>query len=299
MTDKYSVRDALRSLGVENGDILLFHSSLKSFGYIEGGADAVIDGALLAVGSEGTLVAPTLVQRDFQNAYQRWNRETTPSDVGKITEVFRLRKDARRSDQATHSVAAIGRLADTLTEGHTAFGPRHSIYGNYAFAESSPWQKMYDLGGKVVFIGATIESNTYRHFIEARTIERVLGAVGDEEKKRALLSRLAGFDDRPEYFREAAEQEKSRTPMRLAFPYLRGDDAFREVLAAAGLERDTLCGESHFMLFPIRDMVDEIERRVLKDPSAWFLSSDGIAWITDAIEAGKHSPSASDAVPAR
>ena len=44
MTDKYSVRDALVSLGVTDGDVLLFHSSLKSFGYIEGGADAVIDG---------------------------------------------------------------------------------------------------------------------------------------------------------------------------------------------------------------------------------------------------------------
>ena len=279
MTDKYSVRDALVSLGVTDGDVLLFHSSLKSFGYIEGGADAVIDGALLAVGERGTLVAPTLVQRDFQNAYKNWDRETTPSDVGVITEVFRKRKNALRSDQATHSVAAIGRLAEYLTEGHTAFGPRHSIYGDYAFSESSPWQKMYDLGGKVVFMGVSIEANTYRHFIEARTIERALKAVENEDEKRELLSSLAGFDDRPEYFREAAEKEKNGTPMRLSFPYLRGDDYCREVLAEAGLERDALCGESHFMLFDIRSMVDEIERRVLEEPSEWILSPEGLEWL--------------------
>lgn len=286
MTDLYSVRDALCTLGITDGDILLFHSSLKSFGYIEGGADAVIDGALLAVGDRGTLAAPTLVQRDFANAYKNWDKNRTPSDVGRITEVFRKRPEALRSDQATHSVAAIGPMAKFLTEGHTACGPRPSIYGDYAFAESSPWQKMYDLGGKVVFMGATIESNTYRHFIEARMIARALAAVRDEGAKRELLSRLAGFDDRPEYFREAAEKEKNGTPMRLAFPYLRGDDYLREVLASAGLEKDTFCGASRFMLFEIRAMVDEAERRIAKNPSDWILSPEGLRWYTDALAAG-------------
>lgn len=286
MTDLYSVRDALCTLGVTDGDILLFHSSLKSFGYIEGGADAVIDGALLAVGDRGTLAAPTLVQRDFANAYKNWDKNRTPSDVGRITEVFRKRPEALRSDQATHSVAAIGPMAKFLTEGHTAYGPRPSIYGDYAFAESSPWQKMYDLGGKVVFMGATIESNTYRHFIEARMIARALAAVRDEGAKRELLSRLAGFDDRPEYFREAAEKEKNGTPMRLAFPYLRGDDYLREVLASAGLEKDTFCGASRFMLFEIRAMVDEVERRIAENPSNWILSPEGLRWYTDALAAG-------------
>lgn len=286
MTDLYSVRDALCTLGVTDGDILLFHSSLKSFGYIEGGADAVIDGALLAVGDRGTLAAPTLVQRDFANAYKNWDKNRTPSDVGRITEVFRKRPEALRSDQATHSVAAIGPMAKFLTEGHTAYGPRPSIYGDYAFAESSPWQKMYDLGGKVVFMGATIESNTYRHFIEARMIARALAAVRDEGAKRELLSRLAGFDDRPEYFREAAEKEKNGTPMRLAFPYLRGDDYLREVLASAGLEKDTFCGASRFMHFEIRAMVDEVERRIAENPSNWILSPEGLRWYTDALAAG-------------
>ena len=145
---------------------------------------------------------------------------------------------------------------------------------------------MYDLGGKVVFMGATIESNTYRHFIEARMIARALAAVRDEGAKRELLSRLAGFDDRPEYFREAAEKEKNDTPMRLAFPYLRGDDYLREVLASAGLEKDTFCGASRFMLFEIRAMVDEVERRIAKNPSDWILSPEGLRWYTDALAAG-------------
>lgn len=71
MVTKKDVRETLEKLGVKKGDILLFHSSLKSFGITENGADTVIDGALDAVGTSGTLVAPTLVQKDFSKAYIR------------------------------------------------------------------------------------------------------------------------------------------------------------------------------------------------------------------------------------
>ncbi|NOX44142.1 MAG: AAC(3) family N-acetyltransferase, partial [Caldiserica bacterium] len=49
----------LRELGLEVGAIVGVHSSLSSFGYVEGGADAVIDALLEVVGEEGTVVMPT------------------------------------------------------------------------------------------------------------------------------------------------------------------------------------------------------------------------------------------------
>ena len=36
---------ALREIGLSEGDICLFHSSFKSLGTVEGGAQAIIDGA--------------------------------------------------------------------------------------------------------------------------------------------------------------------------------------------------------------------------------------------------------------
>ena len=50
----------LRALPINPGDILLVHSSLKSFGRVEGGADAVIDALLETVGAEGTVMVPTI-----------------------------------------------------------------------------------------------------------------------------------------------------------------------------------------------------------------------------------------------
>ena len=69
MVTKTNITESLKELGVKNGDVLLFHSSLKSFGFVEGGADAVIDGVLDAVLPNGTAVVPTLVQKNFYDAY--------------------------------------------------------------------------------------------------------------------------------------------------------------------------------------------------------------------------------------
>lgn len=56
---KEDIEIALRKLGLKKGDIVGVHISLNSFGYVKGGADAVIDALLDTVGREGTIVMPT------------------------------------------------------------------------------------------------------------------------------------------------------------------------------------------------------------------------------------------------
>ena len=57
---KQDIVRGLTRLGVCAGDILLVHSSLSRFGYVEGGADAVIDALLESVRPGGTVMVPTL-----------------------------------------------------------------------------------------------------------------------------------------------------------------------------------------------------------------------------------------------
>ena len=264
---KQDIREAMERVGVVSGDILLFHSSLKSFGHVEGSADAVIDALLDAVGETGTLVAPTLVQRDFANAYRNWNKDTSPSDVGTITEVFRKRPGAVRSDQATHSCAAIGRLAVELTKDHGTVGPRFHVFGDYAFSYGSPWQKMFDLGGKVAFLGVTTRCNTYRHFMETRILERGLEAVHDEDRKAALLSELATHDRWNDFYEGLIRCQKTQEPMPLLYPQMTGTAMLEmmPMLEKAGCVKYTDCGDARITLMDIRTMVPLCEKAFCAD----------------------------------
>ena len=72
----------VRQLGVKDGDLLQVHSSLSSFGYVEGGADAVVGALLEAVGSGGTVMVPTF----NHGGADIYDPATTPSHNGAITE---------------------------------------------------------------------------------------------------------------------------------------------------------------------------------------------------------------------
>ena len=94
--NKDAIIKSLQELGIQKGDMVIVHSSFKSMGYVEGGAETVISAFLDVIGAEGTLVFPTLVQKDFENAYETWHMDK-PSDVGYLTEYFRKREGSLRS----------------------------------------------------------------------------------------------------------------------------------------------------------------------------------------------------------
>src|SRR5205085_4877227 len=96
----------LRRLGVRAGGILLVHSSLRSLGFVPGGALTVIRALRDALGPEGTLVLPTHTWEWMSAGSRHFDARTTPSCVGVITETFRGLPGVVRSLHPTHSVAA-------------------------------------------------------------------------------------------------------------------------------------------------------------------------------------------------
>ena len=194
---KNEIIRALGKFGIEKDSILLVHSSLKALGYIEGGADTVID-ALKEIIPEGTLVMPTLSQKNWETVFEDWSLDR-PSDTGLITEVFRCREGSLRSDNATHSVAASGPLAADIVGGDPKGGARYGIFGDYCFSSESPWQRMFDsrrrygVKAYVMFWGCTMKYNTYKHFSEYRLVERALDAVAAPEKRKTLRERIACY----------------------------------------------------------------------------------------------------------
>lgn len=150
--------EAFRTTGLASGDLVLVHSALRKLGTVDGGADAVIDALLDAVGSDGTVAMPTHTWKVVNKDQPVFHQTLTPSNVGALTNVFRLRPGARRSLHPTHSLAAIGPRAAALTEGHE--------HDRTPCAAGGPYDHLRAWGGKVLIIGADLACCTLFHGCE-------------------------------------------------------------------------------------------------------------------------------------
>ncbi|MEW6358421.1 MAG: AAC(3) family N-acetyltransferase [Planctomycetota bacterium] len=250
----------LKALGIVPCDVVMVHSSLSSMGYVGGGADTVIDAFLEAVGPGGTLVMPTLCRKDKELRFETWNIATSPSDVGKITETFRLRRGSVRSDHATHSVAAIGPRAVEIIQGHKRARGRPGPWGDAAFAKGSPWQNLYDLDARYTFLGVNLRVNTMRHFIQSVLVERALNRA-PARKRKALTSEVKGWCTGgvwPDY--NAVEMQAHHEQV--------------------GLIRRATIGRAEVLMLHAKEMVDEELRVFESRPEDWF-DEAFLAWYRE------------------
>jgi aminoglycoside 3-N-acetyltransferase len=157
---KWDIVSNLKEHGIKDGDVILIHSSLKSFGYVEGGAETVIEGLIESVGEEGTIMVPTITGKSTDSPENPpvFDVRETPCWTGIIPETFRRRKEAKRSLHPTHSVAAIGKRRDWIIEGHER--------SESPCDRNSPYYKNAMIGGYIMLIGVDQNSNTSIHSCE-------------------------------------------------------------------------------------------------------------------------------------
>lgn len=148
------VASELHKAGVNRGDNLLVHSSLSAMGWVEGGADAVIDGILDVIESEGTVMVPTFNYW----ATEIFDPQITCGLTGAISETLRRRSMAVRSLHPTHSVSAIGTHASEFTNDHDVAG---------ALRVDSPVDRLAKANGWIVLLGVRHDSNSTVHVGEA------------------------------------------------------------------------------------------------------------------------------------
>jgi aminoglycoside 3-N-acetyltransferase len=168
----------LHNAGIRPGDTILVHASMRSIGWIVGGAVTAIAALMEAVTKEGTLVMPT--QSTGNGEPSHWQRPAVPEDwwetirremppydpeitptrnVGIITETFRKYPGAYRSQHPQASFGAWGKMAKYVVEKH----PIDDV-----FRESSPLGRLYELDAKILLIGIGLTSNTSLHYAEFR-----------------------------------------------------------------------------------------------------------------------------------
>lgn len=153
---RVQIAEALQTLGLQPGHIVFVHSSLSSIGYIEGGADTVVDAFLDVLGPTGTLVVPSFTFSHGGKPNPVFDPIQDPSEMGRISEVARTRSGARRSCHLLHSVAALGPHAQDIT----------AVHGPSAWAADGPFWKLYELDAHILMLGVPYLRCTFFHVIE-------------------------------------------------------------------------------------------------------------------------------------
>lgn len=246
MITKERLRQDLLKLGLEKGDWLLVHSSLKSIGYVKGEAATVVEAILDVLGPHGLLMVPTFT---FTNFTPYFDPEQTPSQMGIITETVRKQYSCWRSLHPRHSVGALGEGAESVVEGHLQAG---------SVGKGSPLDKLAKRGGYVLLLGVKHDVNTMIHAAEVR----------------AELPYLYSVKESPD-FPEVAWVKSPRAGMievPLA-PYPTCSQGFGKLeptMRAKGQLRYGNVGNARVQLMKGRDVIDTGAAVLREDPEALF-----------------------------
>ncbi|MGB4780377.1 aminoglycoside N(3)-acetyltransferase [Microbacterium sp.] len=236
----------LRALGIRPGSTLMVHTSLKSLGWVVGGAQAVLEALRAAVGDEGTLVMPTQSWQlcdpaVLKEAPEQWwpvIRENLPlydpavtptQTMGAVAELFRTLPGSHRSSHPQRSITAAGPHAVRITSRHPLDAPA---------GEHSPLGALVELDAQVLLLGVTAAKATILHLAEHRA---------DYPGKRTTPSGVAMLVDGRREWVPFEELDVH-------------DDDFVDVVDAfaadTGLVRVGPVGEATAMLLPARALVD-------------------------------------------
>ena len=158
--DRAKILAALESFGELPSDMLFVHSSLSACGLVEGGAATVVE-ALRGWTRERALSLPTHTWSypDPQTGVAPlFDRASTESVVGAITNHFRREPGVARSLHPSHSLACAGAGAAAFVKGHELC--------ETPCGRGTPYERMVERDASVLMFGATLDSYTLFHTAE-------------------------------------------------------------------------------------------------------------------------------------
>lgn len=253
-----------RAVGAQPDDTLLYHGSLSSMGTVADGPATVVEGALAAVGPGGTVAMPTLWFHDADPVLSpaEFDVASSPSYIGTLSEAFRCDPRSVRSDHFSHSISAIGARAAELTTDHGAAGLHHTPWGPRAFADVSPWARLYEWNALYCFIGVTMRVCTMKHYVEARIVDECLqlAPVSERQRLREQLSVIG----RPGIW-----------------PYFNSEE-LGEVLERQGVVKRSKIGSATLRAIRTQTLVDEAFTALRAMPETWFGASF-LAWREECV----------------
>lgn len=152
------LKQQLLLLGVQPGDVLLVHTSMKGLHAPGLSPAAVIEMLQQLLTEDGTLLVPALSYAAVNALNPVFHRSKTPSCIGVLPELFRTGYAQHRSLHPTHSVCAWGKLARSITAWHHL--------DNTPVGKHSPFMQLPALNGKILMLGCGLRPNTFLHGVE-------------------------------------------------------------------------------------------------------------------------------------
>ena len=247
-TSYEKLRADLENIGVRPGDVLVVHSSLKSMGHVEGGAECVIAALTDAIGPEGTLILPTFT---FASSYSTsfFSNKETPSCVGAISEAFRKMEGVIRTNHPTHSASLRGKLMYEMTEGE--------LLDDTPMGTHSPFRRLPCVGAKILMLGCPFATNSYMHALEEE--------AGMEYALRGHQTYTVIDENGKEYTRQVRRHNFGRPEGNLYQKY----DRALEILDAGDYKIATVHGARSVLIDSVA--LKEKSLKKLKEDSMFFV----------------------------
>lgn len=235
--NKSELVNEFKRIGLAEGMELEVHSSLSSFGYVEGGAKIVIEALMECVGNNGSIFMPALRLSPAM--------ELTEEDknMGITVKIKVLEEDALRTD--------MGIIADTFRQrGDVVTGKgviRTSGWGiNADEAVKGGLDYVIHNGGKALLLGVDIYKLTAMHYMEDILPKEISNFFAPTEE-------MCKKYPPEEWFIEAGE-----LPVK---PWY----TIQDIAYEKGLIKDGYIGKCKYMFFDIWDVVSIYRKELEKD----------------------------------
>jgi aminoglycoside N3'-acetyltransferase len=247
MVDKDDIVSGLRSLNIVPGSRIMVHSSLSSFGCVQGGAQTVIAALMEVITSEGTLMLPSFNHGEpFEKCGPGYyHPEKTPTTNGAIPDLFWRLPGVYRSLDPTHPFSAWGSNARQYVEFH---------HRTLTMGPQSPLGLLCADGGYGLLLGVNYGANTFHHVVEMSTGAPCLGLRTEAypvvlPDGRIVQGRTWGWRSKP-------------CP-------LTDNTLYQEEMEAQALQKIIMIGESRIILYCLQDCYTVIAR-MLQDGKNGF-----------------------------
>lgn len=244
VSTRASLADDLSAIGLADGDAVLVHAALRQVGKVLGGPDDILDALRDVVGPAGTVLAYCDWQLEDEVCDDPSLRAHIPAfdplrsrsirDNGFWPELLRTTPGAHRSASPGASMAAIGGEAEWFTADHAL---------DYGYGRQSPLGKLVEAKGKVLMLGAPLDTMTLLHHAEH---------LADFPNKRIRRYETPILVEGKTVWRWFEEFDTSHSPDGLPEDYFAG---IVEAFLATGRGKRGRVGEASSVLVPADEMV--------------------------------------------